>query len=231
MKPLLIFLLLITSFALQAQTTVSVEIEAGPNSGLNIAQDYVEGMCECAKRNSSKIFKRLDFLTSFEEQILLYEGYYEEDDLIEMYKSNPNRIFEIIRTAWNEKWSKVYCITDSSGIYGYLDRMLLFSYQHEAFQHLYDSDWPIKANINRLVNYDPYETVSKNPVTIRDIVERMLREKQGQIAYRQSLEEDIKSMYQKLISYGGKNAKALSAEEFKIELERARKEGQLPETK
>ncbi len=119
MKPLLIFLLLITSFALQAQTTVSVEIEAGPNSGLNIAQDYVEGMCECAKRNS----------------------------------------------------------------------------------------------------------------TIRDIIERMLREKQGQIAYSQSLEEDIRSMYQKLVSYGGKNAKALSAEEFKIELERARKEGQLPETK
>ncbi len=225
MKTPLIFFLLLTSFGLNAQTDTPAKINPNPNGSLGIDEDLVQGMCECARNTSGKLFKRINQLTVFEEMILINEGYHEEDQLIKMIQSDPESVYKIIRTAWNEKWSKVYCITDSSGIYGYLDRMLLFSYQHKAFIHLYDPDWPIKANINRLVNYVPYEAVSKNPVTIRDIVERMLREKQGQIAYSESLETDIKGMLEKLMAFGAKNAKALSAEEFRLELERARKEG------
>jgi hypothetical protein len=222
MKTSLIFFLLIISFALNAQTDIS--IEADPNSALDIPKAKIESMCDCARKEPTKLYKTLDFLTPFEERILIKEGY-REAQIQNLYTTDSKQLFEIIRTAWNEKWSKVYCITNSSGIYGYLDRMLLFSYQHKAFIHLYDPDWPIKANINRLVNYVPYEAVSKNPVTIRDIVERMLREKQGQIAYRQSLEADIKGILEKLISYGGKKASELTKEELEIELGRARKEG------
>ncbi len=225
-----IFISLIVSVTLSAQNNVGVEAEADPNSALNIPRAKIESMCSCARNLATKLYKELDFLTPFEERILIKEGY-REAQIMNLYATDSERLFEIIRTAWNEKWSKVYCITDASGIFGYLDKMLLFSYQHKAFQHLYDSNWPIRANIIRLVNYDPYAPVSENPVTIMDMIERMLKEKQGQIAYRQSLEEDIKSKYQDIIYYGGKNVKALSTEEFKLELERARKEGKYPKVK
>ncbi len=224
MKPLLIFLFLLTSFALCAQTDVNIKVDStGPNNSLGLPETHINAMCTAARKQAPKYFKKVGFLTSFEERILYLEGV-READVLKLMESDPSPIFEIIRKAWNEKWSKVYCDVNSSGIDGYIDSMLLFSLQRDAFRNLYDNNGNIKANVNRLVNLDPYSPVNDAPATMTDIFEKMLAEKWGQLAYSETLEKELRLIYHDLINYGGKKASQLSKEEFELELSRARKE-------
>ncbi len=62
-------------------------------------------------------------------------------------------------------------------------------------------------------------------MTLLDMVDKMIAEKWGQMAYRESLVNDIRAVREDLIKYGAKKNSELSVEEFKLELERARKEG------
>ncbi len=224
MKLPLIFSLLITNLTLHAQTDFRIEVDStGPNAALNIPKRKIQAICAAASKQPPKLLKEIGFLTSFEERILLHEGY-KMPDITKLIDADRNQIFTIIRNAWNEKWSKVYCEPNSSGIDGCVDAMLLMSEQREAFRHLYDTDWYIKANVNRLVNLDPYSPVKDAPMTITDIMEKMLAEKWGQLAYSESLVKDMRFTYDQLIKFGGKKANQLSKEEKELELNRARKE-------
>jgi hypothetical protein len=224
MKATLIFFLLLTSFGLYAQTGTRTEVDSiGPNSALNIPQQRLEAMCDCARKQVSKLYKSLDFLTPFEERILIREGY-REAQILNLFNTNRNQLFEIIRTSWNEKWSKVYCI-DNSSMDGYLDMLMLYSFQHETLKNLYDSNGNIKANMNRLVSKDPYQKVTKsNALTIRDLLEHVIEREKGDLLYSLKLERDLE-LLNKLTRWGAKRAVDLTPVELELELSRARKEG------
>ncbi len=202
----------------------SAQVKVGPNANLGIDEMEISILTNAASVPQKSEYIKVKYFTPFEQIILELEGH-DEASVAKMLREKTTNPFEIIRDAWNTKWSKVYCLGGSKGIDGYIDISLLASGQFQTVRNLYNTNWGIKSNINRLVNLFPYEPVSKNPMTLLDMVDKMIAEKWGQMAYRESLVNDIRAVREDLIKYGAKKNSELSVEEFKLELERARKEG------
>ncbi len=188
---------------------------------------HIRAICVCSKSQGVYLYTQLKYFTEFEQLVLKLEGY-READVITMMKEDPRKPFEIIRKAWDEKWSKVYCPLDSNGSDGYVDVLLLSSNQFQTIRNLYSDKWHIKANINRIVNIDPFEPAKDNPHTLADLIEKMLAEKWGQIAYRQSLAKDIESTFKQLREYGARRYSELTDDEKAHQLKFAE---QLPKGK
>ncbi len=164
--------------------------------------------------------KLANVFTPYEQIILVLEGH-SESDVIKMIEADPRLPFEVIRDAWDGKWSKVYCPVDS-GSDGYIDILLLRTSQFQTIYNLYNNTGRIKANINRVVGltkYNDYSKAADNPNTLSDIIEKMLREKWGQIAASPTLGDDIADAYKKLKTYGALKFEELSPEEQARQLE------------
>ncbi len=214
------FYLFLFSTLLVAQAQEKV----GPNLNLGIDEMEISILTTAACLPQKSEYIHLKYFTPFEQIILELEGH-DEASVTEMLREKTMNPFEIIRNVWNTKWSKVYCLGGSKGLDGYMDIILLSSGQFQTVRNIYNTNWGIKSNINRLVNLNPYQPVAENPMTLLDMVDKMIDEKWGQMTYSQSLVNDIRLVRQDLIKYGARKANELSAEELKLELERARKEG------
>ncbi len=206
--------------------------QTDPNAWLNIDPMELMIMCMGARKMFKNVYesKYANIFTPYEQQILKYAGY-REPAVIALIETDPNAPFEIIRKAWDEKWSKVYCPRDSTNTYGRIDVLLLRSNQFQTIHNLYDNQWRIKANINRVVGltkYNDYSKAADNPNTLSDIIEKMLDEKWGQLASSQSLVEAIQRSYEKLKRYGALKFEQLSPEEQARQLELSK---QIPQKK
>ena len=216
-KTLLASLLFVTSFVLHAQTDVHVEKDSTSlNAQLSLEAEHIETMCLVSKSLGRNKYKYLyNYFTPFEQTLLMIEGYAEKD-VNNMMQQNPEMPFEIIRDSWNDKWSKVYCPITSDGTDGYLDFHLIHSSQFQTVRNLYDPNWKIKAEVNRIVSFYGVKSSTEYPHTLADLVSTMLEKKMGQVAYSSGLEKEIRNFYTELRKFGAKKVSELSEKELKL---------------
>jgi len=197
--------------------------QVDPNAKLNLDKEDIETMCLVSKSLGRNKYKNLyNTFTPFEQTLLMIEGY-SESDIMNLMQQDQEMPFELIRDAWNDKWSKVYRPLNSDGTDGYLDFHLVHSSQFQTVRNLYNPNWKIKANVNRVVSLYGLKKASEDPHTLADIMDIMLEKKMGQIAYSSSLEKAIRDFYTELRNFGAKKVKELTAAELKPLLEAAEK--------
>lgn len=140
-----------------------------PNAHLKIDPIIIQTICHSAKKPGINFFDKISDITAIEQDILIAEEYFDEEEIIKMMQTNPMKPYEIIRDAWNSKWSKCWCESDSYGSSGYVDIELLKSEQFQALRNIYDPTGKIRANINRIVTEHPY--TDKEPMTLLDLID------------------------------------------------------------
>ena len=141
-----------------------------PNAHLKIDPETIQTICHSAIKPGIKfLFDKIPDITAFEEDILIAEGYFDEEEIIKIMQINPMKPYEIIRDAWDRKWSKCWCKPDSYGGMGYVDIELLKSEQFQVLSNIYNPRGKIRADINRIVSEHPY--TDKEQMTLLDLIE------------------------------------------------------------
>lgn len=96
---------------------------------------------------------------------------------------------------------------------GYLDFHLLLSEQYVAFETLYAPNGEYKANINRVVDFNPTDDKDQ-PVTLADLIAYYIDHPIGQMTEAKAIVDNFK-YYHKLITekWGAKHYAGLTEEE------------------